>query len=260
MRLKTFMMMILAMFMMQLTVAGANYYFWQGKLDNNSVKMACAVEDGVMTGEMFVPFEGTEQVYEVAGYEQGGMFDIRVYSTEGGEKGIYVVYFLRAQLKGGELVGIDQQGGKKFRLHKYQDKFAHPINASNAEYSSPYVEGKTYQLHGWDRGGEYLYENAMGVKGELTLWANMEDESYNLSIRRDSGAYGSGSDALVEARVVYPSEEGDFDYTIPSCDYSFSVKFYDHFLVIRSLAGSPKKCFGSGAAITGIYILVPAKG
>lgn len=259
MRLKTFVMMFFALFMLQATAVGANYYFWQGKLGGNNVKWACAVEDGIMTGEMFLADEGNA-VYEVAGYEQDGMFDIRVYSMEGGEKGIYMVYFLRAQVKGGELVGVDQQSAQKFRLRKYQDKYAYAIDGSNAEYSSPYIEGKTYLFHGWDRGGEYLYENASGVKGELTLWANFSDDSYNLSIRRDSGAYGAGNDALVEAPVIYPSVEGDFTYTIPGCGYTFSVKFYDHFLVIRSVTGSPKGCFGSGAAITGIYIMVPAKG
>jgi hypothetical protein len=60
---------------------------------------------------------------------------------------------------------------------------------------------------------------------------------------------------------IHPDENtGSFNATLSGCDYRFSVRFHDHFLIIRPLSGSPSKCFGSGASIVGIYIMLPAKG
>lgn len=257
MKAKGFVVMLMVMLALQVQAGKASYYFWQGKVGGLPVKLACAVKDGVMTGEMFSEVDGSTEVYNVAGYETDGMYDIRVYDD--GE-GINYIYFLRAELKGSSLVGIVQPSGEKFRLRKYSDKYASPIDREPGVYSSPYLEGKVFRFEGWGRGGMYQYENPMRVKGELTLWGNTRDETFELSIRRDGGPDNKGNDALVDAAGLYLPDHGDFDYTIQYCGYTFSVRFYDHFLVIRSVSGSPSGCFGSGAAITGIYIAVPAKG
>ena len=234
-----------------------SYYFWQGKLEGRQVKMACAVKDDVMTGEMFETVDGTDRVYGVAGYKTDGMFDIKVYDDA---YGVNHLFFLRADIKGKDLAGIVQPSGKKFRLHKYSDKYARPIDREAGAYSSPYIEGKTYKFSGWDRGGEYVYENAMRVKGKLALWGHTENDFFTLSILRDAGPDQQGSDAIVDCANLYVPDNGDFEYTIPYCGYTFSVKFYDHFLIVRPVSGSSSGCFGSGAAITGIYIAIPAKG
>jgi len=206
-----------------------SYYFWKGKLGNTEVKMACAVKDDIMTGEIFQNIDGETVVCNVAGLKNGNLFDIKAYREIEGE-GIVHIYFLRAEIK-------------------------------NGAYNSPYIEGKTFNFSGWDHGGEYIYENHMGVKGELTLWYKPDNESFTLSIRRDSEGYGAGNDALVGINGITPDQEtGNFVTALQDCNYRFSVRFYDHFLVIRQLSGSPAKCFGSGAGIVGIYIMVPAKG
>lgn len=257
MKVKSIIIVFIMMLAIPVQAGKVSYYFWQGKIDNQPVKLACAIKDGVMTGELFENNDGMTIVYNVAGYETDGMYDIRVYDD--GE-GIEFIYFLRAEVKGGKLVGVIQPSGKKFHLKKYTDKYANPIDREYGVYSSPYLEGKIFRFGGWDRGGMYQYENAMRVKGELTLWGNTKDHTFALSIRRDGGQDNKGNDALVDASGLYLPDHGDFDYTIYYCGYTFSVRFYDHFLVIRSVSGSPSGCFGSGAAITGVYIAVPAKG
>ena len=247
--------------LMALTVKAdeVSYYFWKGKIDGNEVKMACAVKDDVMTGELFQNIEGGTYVYNVAGMKTGNMFDIKVYHDVEGN--IIHTYFIRAEIKNGNLVGITQNEEKKFTLKKYSDPYAYPIDAQQGLYSSPYVEGKVFHFKEWGHGGEYLYTNHMGVSGELTLWYKPETESFTLSIRRDSEANGAGNDALVDISGIHPDENtGSFNATLSGCDYRFSVRFHDHFLIIRPLSGSPSKCFGSGASIVGIYIMLPAKG
>ena len=74
-------------------------------------------------------------------------------------------------------------------------------------------------------------------------------------------AYGGGNDALVGVSGIHPDENtGDFNAACCEGSYHFSVTFHDHFLIIRQLSAQPAKCFGSGAGIVGIYILMPAKG
>lgn len=257
MRQRTFVFMMLLMLALQASAGNVSYYFWQGKLGGSGVKLACAVKDGVMTGELFADTEYERIVCNVAGYKSDGMYDIRIYDDS---EGVNFVYFLRAEIKGDNLVGIIQPSGTKFQLKKFTDKYAMSISREPGAYSSPYLEGKCFRFQGWDRGGEYLYENAMGVKGELTLWGNMNDDSFTLSIRRDGGPNYGGNDALVGADALYLPDHGYFEHSIPYCGYTFGVSFYDHFLVIRTISGNPSGCFGSGAAITGIYIMVPAKG
>lgn len=237
-----------------------SYYFWKGELNDTEVKMACAVKDDIMTGEIFQNIDGETVVCNVAGMKNGNMFDIKAYREIEGE-GIVHIYFLRAEIKNGDLTGITQNDGKKFKLKKYSDSYAYSINQQPGIYSSPYIEGKTFSFSGWDHGGEYLYQNHMDVRGELTLYYKPDYQSFTLSIRRDSEANGYGNDALVGINGITPDENtGNFNTKLPGCDYRFSVKFYDHFLVIRPISGSPSKCFGSGAGIVGIYIMVPAKG
>ena len=257
MKAKCFILLFVTTLSLQLFAGDMEYYFWKGKINGSDVKLACAVKDGVMTGEMFEDNVEYEAIYNVAGYETDGMYDIRIYNDN---DGVNFMYFMRCEIKGGDLIGITQPNGNKVKMKKFKDKYARPINREPGMYSSPYIEGKNFRMEGWDRGGRYLYENPMHVKGELTLWGNMNDDSYTLSIRRDSGPYNGGNDALVDASGLFLPDNGNFEYTIPYCGYTFSVKFYDHFLVIRSLFGPPSGCFGSGAAITGIYILEPAKG
>lgn len=254
-------MTILCLLIAVCAMAGeTSYYFWKGKLNDVEVKMACAVNDDIMTGEIFQNIDGETIVCNVAGMKNGNLFDIKAYREVEGE-GIVHIYFLRAEIKNGELVGITQNNGQKFKLKKYSDPYAYSLDQGSDSYNSPYIEGKTFSFKGWDHGGEYLYANHMDVKGELTLWYKPSDEAFTLSIRRDSEANGGGNDALVGIRGIKPDENtGNFIANIPGCDYRFSVKFYDHFLVIRQLSGSPSKCFGSGAGIVGIYIQVPAKG
>ena len=92
--------------LMALTVKAdeVSYYFWKGKIDGNEVKMACAVKDDVMTGELFQNIEGGTYVYNVAGMKTGNMFDIKVYHDVEGN--IIHTYFIRAEIKNGHLVGI----------------------------------------------------------------------------------------------------------------------------------------------------------
>lgn len=253
--------LILCLLMAITASAGeVSYYFWKGKLDNTEVKMACAVKDGVMTGEIFQYIDGNTIVCNVAGAKNGNLFDIKAY-REIGEEGITHIYFLRAEIKNGDLVGITQNDGKKFKLKKYSDPYAYPINRQSDIYSSPYLEGKTFSLKGWEHGGMYLYQNHMGVRGELELWYKPDTESFTLTIRRDSEAYGGGNDALVGVSGIHPDENtGDFNAACCEGSYHFSVTFHDHFLIIRQLSAQPAKCFGSGAGIVGIYILMPAKG
>ena len=256
-----FIMSILCLLMaLYVSADETSYYFWKGKLGNTEVKMACAVKDDIMTGEIFQNIDGETVVCNVAGLKNGNLFDIKAYREIEGE-GIVHIYFLRAEIKNGELVGITQNNGNKFKLKKFSDHYAYPIDQQNGAYNSPYIEGKTFNFSGWDHGGEYIYENHMGVKGELTLWYKPDNESFTLSIRRDSEGYGAGNDALVGINGIMPNQEtGNFVTALQDCNYRFSVRFYDHFLVIRQLSGSPAKCFGSGAGIVGIYIMVPAKG
>ena len=259
MKVKNLFLLLLLSLTLQVQAGEVSYYFWAGKLDNHKVKLACAVKDGVMTGEMFKQIDGQDVTYNVAGMWTDGFFDIKVYG-EGDGYGVDHVFFLRAKVKDNELKGILQPSGKKFTLKRYEDSYAHPINREPGIYSSPYLEGKTYSFSGWDRGGEYVYANAMRVQGKLTLWGNTEDDTFALSIFRDAGPDHQGNDAIVECQKLALPDNGNFDYTIPYCGYTFSVRFYDHFLIIRSMSGSPAGCFGSGAAITGIYIAIPAKG
>lgn len=259
MKLKSVIFTLFSMLATQAFAGNVTYHFWEGKVNGQEVKMSCAIQDGIMTGEVFQIIEGMVSTYEVAGYERDGMYDVRVY-TDGDATDVEYLFFMRGKVKGDKFVGIEETTGKKFKLSKFSDEYARPLNRLQGIYSSPYVEGKTYKFSGWDRGGMYVYENAMRVKGELTLWGSYDDDTFKLSIRRDSGSDHRGNDALVEASGLNLPENGDFIYTIPGCGYSFQVRFCDHFLIIRSLAGSPSGCFGSGASITGIYIMIPAKG
>ena len=86
--------------LMALTVKAdeVSYYFWKGKIDGNEVKMACAVKDDVMTGELFQNIEGGTYVYNVAGMKTGNMFDIKVYHDVEGN--IIHTYFIRAAPSG----------------------------------------------------------------------------------------------------------------------------------------------------------------
>ena len=237
-----------------------SYYFWKGEIDGDEVKMACAVKDDIMTGEIFQNIDGETLVCNVAGMKNGNMFDIKAYREVDGE-GIVHIYFLRAEIKNGILTGITQNNGEKFKLKKCTDPYAYAIDQQPGAYSSPYIEGKVLNFSGWDRGGEYIYKNHMDVNGELSLWYKPEFQAFTLSIRRDSEANGGGNDALVSINGITPDDTtGNFNAKLPGCDYRFSVKFYDHFLVIRQISGSPSKCFGSGAGIVGIYIALPAKG
>lgn len=239
--------------------AGISYHFWKGKINGVEVKMACAVNDEVMTGEIFQYIDGEGIICNVAGAKNGSMYDIKAYREIEGE-GIVFTHFLRAEIKKGELIGITQNDGKKFKLKEYHDPYAGSLDRQWGIYNSPYVEGKTFNLSGWNNGGEYLYANHMDVHGELTMWYKPDQEAFTLSIRRDSEANGGGNDALIDLSGIKPAEDGSFDATLLDCGYHFSVKFYDHFLVIRQLMGTPSKCFGSGAGIVGIYVEVPAKG
>ena len=237
-----------------------SYHFWKGKLNGTEVKMACAVSNDVMTGEIFQNIDGETVVCNVAGVKNGNFFDIKAYREIDGE-GIVHIYFLRAEIKNVEVTGITQNDGAKFKLKKYSDPYAYAIDQQEGIYSSPYIEGKTYSFNTWDHGGEYLYSNHMDVKGELTLWYKPDNKSFTLSIRRDSEANGGGNDALVSIPGITPNEiTGSFVTRLPGCDYRISVTFHDHFLIVKQLSGSPSKCFGSGAGIVGIYIQVPAKG
>ncbi len=243
------------------TTDGINYYFWQGKLEGHQVKMSCAVSGDVLTGEMYETVDGEQRTYNVAGALIDGMFDIKVYAyVDDTEFGIEHIFFLRAKIQGGKLKGIVQTSGKKFTLKTFDDPYALPLNREAGVYSSPYVEGKTFALHGWDGGGSYYYENARHVEGEMTLFFDPDRESFNLNIRRDAEARGAGSDALVSVGGIKPNQVGDFDAIIRSCGYSFTVSSHDHFIVIRTLAGKASQCFGGGSGIVGIYIQVPAKG
>jgi hypothetical protein len=260
MKAKNLFILLLFCLAMQVQAGEVSYYFWQGKLSRNKVRLACAVQDGVMTGEMFEQVDGAQRNYSVAGLWSDGMFDIKVYA-EGDGYGVDYAYFLRAKVKDNELKGILQPSGKSFSLKKFSDPYARRIDREPGAYSSPYIEDKVYRFSGWDHGGEYVYQNAAGVTGKLELWGNTDGtDTFRLSILRHADGNGRGSDAIVDASHVKLPRYGDFEYTIPYCSYTFKVTFYDHFLVVRTLAGNAAQCFGSGAAITGIYVLIPAKG
>ena len=62
MKAKCFILLFVTTLSLQLFAGDMEYYFWKGKINGSDVKLACAVKDGVMTGEMFednVEYEST---------------------------------------------------------------------------------------------------------------------------------------------------------------------------------------------------------
>ena len=52
MKAKCFILLFVTTLSLQLFAGDMEYYFWKGKINGSDVKLACAVKDGVMTGEM----------------------------------------------------------------------------------------------------------------------------------------------------------------------------------------------------------------
>lgn len=236
------------------------YHQWEGRIDNQEVRMACARQDKVLIGELMMKNEvGTEFLRVLGMIDMDGEILFNVYDTES-------VCALRqtflGHIIGNTLECFDEATQTEFKLRAYKGNVRYAMDREADAYCSPFSKSTIYYFKADNRelAGGYSFVNIASYSehyGRIDISRsgdNLEVMEFSIDCKK------GGRQALTDGKSILDDNTFKYQLSYGECDYEFEVVFYNGFLIIRSVSGKPYGCFDSNTSIEGIYVQEPSVG
>lgn len=236
------------------------YYQWEGQINNQEVRLACAQQDKVLIGELMMKNEvGTEFLRVLGMIDTDGEILFNIYDTES-------VCALRqtflGRIIGNTLECFEEATQTEFKLHAYKGNVRYAMDREADAYCSPFSKSTIYCFKADSRelAGGYSFVN-MASYSEHYGRIDISRSGDNLEVMEFSIDYkNKGRQALTSGKSILEGNTFKHHLSYGECDYEFEVVFYNGFLIIRSVSGKPYGCFDSNTSIEGIYVQEPSVG
>jgi len=231
------------------------YYYWEGKVATEEVRLAFAQRGDVLIGEWWTR-DLTQPLFVLGWADKQGEITFHVYD---GYEFSSVGKLFTGRINGKQLDGFDAESQSSFKLKPFKNESPYAMDREPNAYCSPFSKEMIYDFDSKRRAGIYEYRLPSGANGHLNISLTGEDwqdvlfeaECYMGGARNYQAMFGGES-----------SLDGDrFYYRMPDCDYLFEVRFFNGFVIVRGVEGSSRGCFEStSVTIEGIYVEAPSVG
>lgn len=236
------------------------YYYWEGRIDNQEARLACAQQDKVLIGELMMKNEERTEFLRVLGMiDMDGEILFNVYDTEN-------ICALRqtflGRIKGNTLECFEEATQTEFKLRAYKGNVRYAMDREADAYCSPFSKSTIYyfKVDNRELAGGYSFVDMTSFSehyGRIDISRSGDD----LEVMEFSIDYkNKGRQALTDGQSILDGNTFKHHLSYGECDYEFEVVFYNGFLIIRSVSGKSHGCFDSNTSIEGIYVQEPSVG
>lgn len=234
------------------------YYLWQGDYAKQQLRLALCRRGKVLIGEALI---GEGYAYPIT---VRGLMDkndqVTLYLLNGEDPTVVDIQ-LEGKLDNGEFTGMDVTTLKAVKLKKMKGKTPYAIDRSD-NFASPWHKDNYQSFDGrdGDSAGNYTYVGPLNKQGTLEIWRgiNGDMQHFRVGIVCKTGAYQYENDkeAMLDNHQLFLSfHTSDYSKT-----YVLRIRFYEGFVTVTCVEGSPDGIVPSNITLEGIYFEVPSVG
>lgn len=233
------------------------YYQWQGDYMKMQLRMALCRRGNVFIGEAL--FDDSAYPISVRGLmDNDGDVTLSLLNTHDPN---LIDFQFTGKVNDNGFTGNDVSSLKPVKLKNAKGNALYAIDRNANGFASPWHKNNVKNFEGKDAdfAGMYQYMGPLDKQGIVDFSRNTDDmNSFTFSITCKTGAYqyeNTFKASLVNRQLVLDLAPSNSENS-----YIVRIRFYEGFITITRLDGSPEGVIPSDISIEGIYFEVPSVG
>ncbi|MBR3454669.1 MAG: right-handed parallel beta-helix repeat-containing protein [Bacteroidaceae bacterium] len=236
------------------------YYLWQGEYMKQPLRMALCQRGHVFIGEALL---GEDSAYPIAVRGLSDMDDDVTFSLLNSEDPTVIDMQFTGKVSESGFNGNDASSLKRVKMKNVKGSPRFSLTRNENGFASPWHKNNIHNFDGkdGDAAGNYQYVGPLDKQGVFELWRGMDGDmdNFTINITCKQGAYqyeNSFSARLYNHQLYFNLARGSSTYG----EYILRIRFYEGFITVTCVEGSPDGVVPSNITLEGIYFEVPSVG
>ena len=234
------------------------YYQWQGDYKKMPLRVALSRRGNVFIGEALL---GEDIAYPIV---------VRGLMDDDGEVTLFLLNSTEPTLVDFQFVGKLTDNGfngsdvsslKPIKLKNAKGNTPYAINRNPSGFASPWHKNNLQNFDGkdGDAAGIYTYIGPLNKQGQIDIWrgldGDMDNFSANFTCKTGAYQYENTFRARIYNHQLFLAINHSDDQ-----EYVVRIRFYEGFVTVTRVSGSPDGVIPANITIEGIYFEVPSVG